>query len=77
MSDILQQKAKFWLLQVFWGDAGQQLPGKRGISSSVGKVAVALVGAVCAAFALVADALLTELTGLAAVIHPNLRGVEL
>ena len=61
MSDILQQKAKLWLLQVFWGDAGQQLPGKRGISSSVGKVAVALVGAVCAAFALAAEALLNQL----------------
>ena len=73
MSDIYQQKAKLWLLQVFWRDAGQQLPGKRGISSSVGKVAVALVGAVCAAFALAADALLIKVTGLAAVMHPNLR----
>ena len=44
---------------------------------SVGKVAVALVGAVCAAFALAADTLLTELTVLAAVIYPNLRGVKL
>ena len=77
MSDFLQQKAKLWLLQVFWGDAGQKLPGKRSISSSVGKVTVALVGAVCAAFALAADAVLIELTGLAAVMHPNLRGVEL
>ena len=47
------------------------------VHCSVGKVAVALVGAVCAAFALAADALLIELTGLAAVMHPNLRGVEI
>ena len=52
------------------------MPGERGVSSIVGKVAGALVDAVCAAFALATDTLLTELTGLAAVIHPNLQGEE-
>ena len=61
MSDILQQKAKLWLLQVFWGDAGQQLPGKRGISSSVCKAA--------AEFAFAADTLLPGLAGLSAVFQ--------
>ena len=53
------------------------MPGERGVSSNVGKVAGALVAAVCAAFVLTADTLLHELTSLAAVIHPSLRGVEL
>ena len=53
------------------------MPGERGVSSNVGKVAGALVAAVCAAFALAADTLLAELTRLAAVTHPNLQGVEL
>ena len=53
------------------------MPGKGGVSSNVGKVAGAFVAAVCAAFALAADTLLMELTSLAAVIHPSLRGVEL
>ena len=77
MSDILQQKAKLWLLQVFWGDAGQQLPGKRGISSGTCKHAVALVATARAALALAADTLLSDVASFAAVIHPNLRGVEL
>ena len=53
------------------------MPGKGGVSSNVGKVAGTFVAAVCAAFALAAEPLLTELTRLAAVIHPSLRGVEL
>ena len=70
-------ETKLWHLQVFWRNVGQQLPGKRSISSDICKFAVALVAAARAALALAADTLLDDVASFGAVIHPNLRGVEL
>ena len=70
-------ETKLWHLQVFWRNVGQQLPGKRSICSSICKLAVALVAAARAALALAADTLLNNVASFGAVIHPNLRGVEL
>ena len=53
------------------------MPGKRSISSDICKFAVALVAAAHAALALAADTLLDDVASFGAVIHPNLRGVEL
>ena len=53
------------------------MPGKRSISSDICKFAVALVAAARAALALAADTLLNNVASFGAVIHPNLRGVEL
>ena len=81
MTAILPTKklteTKLWHLQVFWRNTGQQLPGKRCISSGICKHAVALVATARAALALATDTLLSDVASFAAVIHPNLRGVEL
>ena len=66
-----------FLSQVLDRDAWQQVPGKGGIFSSVGVAAGALVAAANAAFAQAADTSLPKMADLTAVLHHELRGVEL
>ena len=53
------------------------MPGQGFVSTSVGKLAAALVAAVEAAFAQGADTLLAKMAGLTACLHDRINGVVL
>ena len=58
-------------------DPWQEMPGQGFVSTSVGKLAAALVAAVEAAFAQGADTLLAKMAGLTACPHDRNNGVIL
>ena len=67
----------YFALQVLRGDPWQEIPRQGFISTSVCKIAAALVAAVEAAFALGADTLLAKMAGLTACFHDRNNGVVL
>ena len=64
-------------LHVLRPDPGQEMPGQGFVSTSVCKLAAALVAAVEAAFAQGADTLLAKMAGLTACPHNRNNGVIL